>query len=179
MNLIKIITEEVLRFNEAIDVWHGSDRNFDRFDISKVGSGDGKSLGGWGIYFSDDEDVSRNYSTNKGFVREFKLKSGNYFDLDETLDYDIANLIIKKLKKTGVDENDVEEFENDYVAYANDSTNKQVYEWLSYVCGNEKNASLFLNSIGFIGNRFKDKVNPDATDYVVFSTDSIIYDGLN
>ena len=50
-----IITESQLKrlIPEGINVWHGSDRNFDKFDIEKVGSGDGKSLGGWGIYFSD------------------------------------------------------------------------------------------------------------------------------
>jgi hypothetical protein len=59
--------------------------------------------------------------------------------------------------------------------YANDTTNKQVYDWLSYVVGSEKNASLFLYSIGFIGNTFKDRVNTTATNYVIFNTNSIIY----
>lgn len=60
MNINEIINDEINSFvNEGISVYHGSDRKFDNFDINKVGSGDGKSLGGWGIYFSDDENVSK------------------------------------------------------------------------------------------------------------------------
>lgn len=160
---------------ESIDVYHGSDRKFDVFDMSKIGSGDGNSKGGWGIYFSDNEDVSRSYSTNRGFVKQYRLKNGNYFNLDESLDYSVANLILNKMKKTRIKKSDIEEFESDFIEYANETTNKQVYDWLSFVCGSEKNASLFLYSIGFIGNTFSDRTNREATNYVVFDTHSIIY----
>lgn len=172
MSLKEIITEEIKNFSEAIEVFHGTDRNFNKFDLSKIGSGDGKSKGGWGIYFSDNEEVSKGYSTSQGWVREFKLKNGPYFDLDEPLE--IGDMILKKLSTMNIPENELEEFQSDYIDYYPDITNMQAYEWLSYILGGEKQASLFLNSLGFIGNTFMDKWDREARNYVVFDLDAIL-----
>lgn len=175
MKISKIINEELQNMFEGIPVYHGSDRQFDKFDMSKIGSGDGKNLGGWGIYFSDSEDVSNRYYTSSGFIRQHTLKSGNYFDLDEVLTD--GDSIIRGLQRQGVDDNQIEEFQRDYVEAAEnygDVTNKQAYDWLSYVLGDEKQASLFLKSIGYIGNTMMDKWNTDARNYIVFDTDAIL-----
>lgn len=155
---------------EGIDVYHGSDRKFDEFDMSKIGSGDGKSLGGWGIYFSDSEQVSQRYSTSHGFVREHEIKSGNYFDLDNL--NDDGDRIKRALTNRDIDEDVIEEFQRDFIEY--DVTNKQIYDWLSYILGGEKEASLFLKDLGYIGNTFMDKWTTDARNYVLFDTKYII-----
>ena len=173
-----IITESQLRtlLPEGINVWHGSDRNFDKFDIDKVGSGDGKSLGGWGIYFSDSREVSERYFTTNGFVDEYEIRDGNYFDLDQPASED-GDRIINGLESMGVGEDEIEELRTDYIEQSQnygDVSNKQVYEWLSYVLGDEKSASLFLKSLGYVGNTFMDKWNTDARNYVVFDINTII-----
>ena len=56
MNIEKIIREEYYNMN-SITVWHGSTKKFDQFDMTMVGTGDDGSLGGWGIYFSDNRAV--------------------------------------------------------------------------------------------------------------------------
>lgn len=170
-----IITESQRRLlPEGINVWHGSDRNFDKFDIDKVGSGDGKSLGGWGIYFSDSREVSERYFTSNGFVDEYELRTGKYFDLDDQVsEYGM----IRGLENMGIDEDEIEEFQTDYIEQSQnygDVTNKQAYEWLSFVLGGEKEASQFLKSLGYIGNTFMDKWNTDARNYVVFDINTII-----
>jgi hypothetical protein len=175
-HLNKIISEMANILNEGIPVFHGSDRKFSTFDMSKIGSGDGKNLGGWGIYFSDSEDVSSRYVTSNGFLGEYELRNGNYFDLDSALED--GERIIRRLQQLGIDENQIEEFQNDYVEQAENYgniDNKQAYDWLSYVLGGEKEASMFLKSMGYIGNTFTDKWNRDARNYVVFDTSSIIY----
>lgn len=165
---------KILRFNqflnEGIFVFHGSDRKFDKFDLSKIGTGSGKSKGGWGIYFSNDKNVSRQYTTRNGFVKSYEIKDGNYFDFDEPIDIDSS--FIRNLKKYGVSQHDIEELQTDYIDYS-DTTNRQLYEWLSYILGSEKNASLFLSELGYIGNKFQDKTNPDATNYVLYDTEYI------
>ena len=166
-----IDTENIL---EGIDVFHGSDRKFDTFDVNKIGSGDGKQLGGWGIYFSDSEDVSQRYVTRHGFLKQYEIKSGSYFDLDDSLDSETSFIILNGLKRKNVSENDLEQFQNDFIEYANDTTNKQVYEWLSHVLGGEKQASLFLEERGFLGNKFKDRINTEATNYVVFNSRNVV-----
>jgi hypothetical protein len=156
---------------EGIQVYHGSDRKFDEFDMTKVGTGDGKSMGGWGIYFSDKEEVSQRYYTTHGFVREHEIKNGNYFDLDAVIED--GERIKSALNRQDIDEDVIEEFQSDFLDYG-DVSNKQAYDWLAYVLGGEKEASLFLKNLGYIGNTFMDKWTTDARNYVLFDTKSII-----
>jgi hypothetical protein len=58
-----------LRFDAAstetdtpkIRAYHGSPHDFDVFDISKIGTGEGAQAYGHGLYFADSEDVARSY----------------------------------------------------------------------------------------------------------------------
>ena len=161
--------------NESISVFHGSDRKFDKFDTSKIGSGDGKSLGGWGIYFSTSEDVSQKYTTKNGFVGSFEIPNGPYFNLDDNIDTSLGNKIISKLRQLDISDDDIEQLENDYLSdeYSGSVTNKGLYDWLTYILGSEKAASLFLQKLGFVGNQFIDKMDKDANNYVVFDSSSI------
>ena len=157
--------------NESIDVYHGSTTNFKKFDLSKIGSGDGKSLGGWGIYFTDKKSVADGYYTTSGFVKKYKIDDGPYFDFDDTF-YDDGS-IIEKLKQKRIKSSEIRELETDYIAYP-DTTNKDVYEWLSHVLGSKKKASLFLDDLGYVGTKFKDRWDSDATNYVIFNPKYII-----
>ena len=46
---------------DAIRAYHGSPHDFDRFDISKIGTGEGAQVYGRGLYFADREGVARSY----------------------------------------------------------------------------------------------------------------------
>ena len=156
--------------NESIDVYHGSTTRFKTFNLSKIGSGDGKSIGGWGIYFTDKKSVADGYYTTGGFVKKYKIDDGPYFDLDDQF-YD--DNFIEKLKKKKVKSSDLEEFKTDILGYP-DTTNLQVYNWLSYVLGSKKKSSLFLDDLGYIGNKFEDRWESGATNYVLFNPKYII-----
>ena len=41
--------------------YHGSPHTFDRFDSSRIGTGEGAQAYGHGLYFADSEDVARSY----------------------------------------------------------------------------------------------------------------------
>lgn len=41
--------------------YHGSPHDFDKFDITKMGTGEGNHAYGWGLYFSSNKDVSEWY----------------------------------------------------------------------------------------------------------------------
>jgi hypothetical protein len=43
-------------------VWHGSPHKFDRFDASKIGTGEGTQAYGHGLYFAESPEVARTYS---------------------------------------------------------------------------------------------------------------------
>jgi hypothetical protein len=44
-------------------VWHGSPHKFDRFDASKIGTGEGAQAYGHGLYLAESPDVAKAYQT--------------------------------------------------------------------------------------------------------------------
>jgi hypothetical protein len=44
-----------------IKAYHGSPHDFDRFDMSKIGTGEGAQAYGHGLYFAENEGVARSY----------------------------------------------------------------------------------------------------------------------
>jgi len=53
--------DDVARAVKPIRAYHGSPHNFDRFDASKIGTGEGAQAYGHGLYFAGAEDVARTY----------------------------------------------------------------------------------------------------------------------
>lgn len=45
----------------SIRAYHGSPYDFDKFDISKIGTGEGAQMYGRGLYFAESPDVARSY----------------------------------------------------------------------------------------------------------------------
>jgi hypothetical protein len=45
----------------TINAYHGSPHDFDRFDISRIGTGEGAQAYGHGLYFAENEGVARSY----------------------------------------------------------------------------------------------------------------------
>ena len=41
--------------------WHGSPHEFDRFSTEAIGTGEGAQAYGWGLYFTDKEEIARHY----------------------------------------------------------------------------------------------------------------------
>lgn len=170
MKYLKLFEEFIIK--ESIKVWHGSTVDFDEFNLDKIGSGDGKNLGGWGFYFSDDKNVSDRYYLKGGIIKRFEIKEGDYFDLDELLDDSTKDQIIRELELQEIKESDIEQFQEDYTPY--ETTNKQVLEWLEYVMGSSKEASMLIKNMGYLGNKFKDKWETNSMNYVVFDPSTII-----
>lgn len=48
--------------NDEVQAWHGSPYDFDKFDVSKINSGEGNQAFGWGLYFTDLKDIAQGYS---------------------------------------------------------------------------------------------------------------------
>ena len=173
MNLHKIIKEEYYNMNNIV-IWHGSTKKFDMFDMSMVGTGDQNSLGGWGIYFSDNKAVSQRYYLPSGQLKQYELRSGDYFDFDNPTEESETNRILIMLKKLNVSEKDLQEFDENYVHTDYPPPNKNAYDWLAYVLKSEKNASMLLAKLGYIGNTMEDRWERNARNYIVFDIDAII-----
>lgn len=52
---------EVGNAMRGIIAYHGSPHSFDKFDLSKIGTGEGAQAYGHGLYFAESEPVARSY----------------------------------------------------------------------------------------------------------------------
>lgn len=59
---------------KGIRAYHGSPHDFDKFDMSKIGTGEGAQAYGHGLYFAESEGVARSYRENLSGVGKW----GNY-----------------------------------------------------------------------------------------------------
>jgi hypothetical protein len=50
----------------SITAYHGSPHDFERFDMSKIGTGEGNQSYGHGLYFAQNEDVAKGYRDTLG-----------------------------------------------------------------------------------------------------------------
>tara|TARA_R110000737_G_scaffold105695_1_gene138664 strand:+ start:28 stop:2418 length:2391 start_codon:yes stop_codon:yes gene_type:complete len=73
---------------ESITAYHGSGADFDKFNIRKIGSGEGLQAYGRGLYFAEEEDVAKVYRDAIGGRQVFyngkpvKFKLGSVSDLE-------------------------------------------------------------------------------------------------
>lgn len=54
----------------VIGAWHGSPHDFDRFDMSKLGTGEGAQVYGHGLYFAGNKEVANAYRKNLSGPRD-------------------------------------------------------------------------------------------------------------
>jgi len=177
----KILKEEILR--EALELYHGSIHSFDGFDMTKIGSGDGNDVHGYGFYFTDNYDVAMHYAdmyrgTKDKFIYSVAVKSANFLQWDGYLDEQDAQLIYNKFCRINHNEDDqasmaeVLGLSEDY--YGEHPWIQQLYNYLADTFGSKKGASEFLDRCGFDGISFKPKESgQDGMNYVIFSTNNL------
>jgi len=56
--------------------WHGTPHEFDKFDISKIGSGEGAQAYGHGLYFSSQKDIAEWYRKNLSSGQPLTFRHG-------------------------------------------------------------------------------------------------------
>jgi hypothetical protein len=59
----------------GIIAYHGSPHSFDRFDISKIGTGEGAQAYGHGLYFAEAEPVARSYKNTLAVQHNLQIPS--------------------------------------------------------------------------------------------------------
>jgi len=181
MNLNKILTEQLLK--EALELYHGSIHSFDGFDLTKVGSGDGNDVHGYGIYFTDSLDVAHHYANiyqtrADKYVYTVKVLSNNFLEWDGYIDEWEAQKILKTFNKMNHDESalsdmmDMLGLSEDY--YGNHPWVQSMYDYLAVTLGSKKAASEFLDKCGFDGIKFDSKeAGTNANNYVIFDVNNI------
>lgn len=71
---------------KGIRAYHGSPHDFDRFDLSKIGTGEGAQAYGHGLYFAGNENVAKGYRDNLS-KDMFYSPTGRMFDPQSQLQH--------------------------------------------------------------------------------------------
>lgn len=139
-----------------ITAYHGSTRTFDRFDLSKYGEGDGRSIGGWGIYCNVVPEIAWEYAVKGGGVYELRIieSDGTWLDLDEPLERGDHSRISRILSFHS--EDDYDTFMSEYADDV-DITGQKAYDYLAAVVGSQEQASRLLMKYGYLGTTFLDR----------------------
>jgi hypothetical protein len=59
--LVDALAQRFPRFAQAIKAYHGSPHDFEQFDTSKIGTGEGAQAYGHGLYFAENPQVAADY----------------------------------------------------------------------------------------------------------------------
>lgn len=194
-----IITEKQLRsiirnvIKETIDeinLYHGTNANFDKFDVAYMSTGWGKQAYGYGFYLTTSYDTAKDYAydNNKGQVMEVEVPDGKYLNdksISQKEAYRIARIFFKYMTEENPDtiesypDKDTKQafwdYEVDYVRRC--STGCYVYNTIASLMGDYKDTSNFLHDkCGYVGLKIRDEYsnekNPPIT-YVIFNPNDI------
>lgn len=77
----------------GIRAYHGSPHDFDRFDISKIGTGEGAQAYGPGLYFAESEGVAKSYK--EGLGNKSYLLDGKPIQPSSPAEYDAHQLLMR------------------------------------------------------------------------------------
>jgi hypothetical protein len=66
-------TKAAKNIEAQVEAWHGSPFRFDKFSLSKMGTGEGAQAFGWGLYFTDLESIARKYKSTLSKKANYEL----------------------------------------------------------------------------------------------------------
>jgi hypothetical protein len=75
---------------KGIRAFHGSPHSFDKFDLSKIGTGEGAQAYGHGLYFAESENVAKSYRDALSGAQPFDLKAISP-EAYKLMDFDITS----------------------------------------------------------------------------------------
>ena len=195
----KIINENILKkiirgvLYETIDelnLYHGTNADFDNFDFAYLSSGWGQQAYGYGFYLTTSYEAAKDYAYDKnhGQVMEVEVPDGKYLT-DVSISKAEANRIARIFFKYMTEENEDTrdsystedekrcfwDYEVDYVRRC--STGSYVYGTIASLMGSDKDTSEFLHDkCGYVGLKIRDRYNSGKKTpitYVIFNQNDI------
>ena len=171
------------RIVEDKTLYHGTRADFSQFDLAYLSSGWGQQDWGYGVYLTDYPECAKEYGRG-GMIYTVQVPNGKYLN-DKRISPTEANNIAKNFfnyylntdygkSAYGDCRNEFWEYECKYIAQCNDGLN--LYGSISSILGSDKEASEYLDSIGYVGLIYAGE-NRDTGDkfknYVIFNPNKI------
>ena len=164
------ILKEAFDNNNTI-AYHRSDVDFDKFDINKTESGFGMNRLGWGLYFSENENLNPKYG-NILYKVKFNIPTGKKW----LEDYITAEETINLLDKLNL--NGETEINNIFDGFEKQRGKKLTDPVIRYLVTNHfdkssygdfgKDFAIFLLKNGYIGRKVEHCENGQDICYIVF-----------
>lgn len=136
-------------------LYHGSNKQFDKFEINHSDLGKNGLKYGIGVYLTDSIDLAEYYASgDQSYVYECKIPmSLNLIEWDDNVEDSTYLKLCNQLSQNGFDE-DSEKLLEDYRSYGDTVSANAFYNIIKDIIGSKKVNELFLNSNidGFISN---------------------------
>lgn len=156
-------------------LYHGSNYDFSKFNLSHVGKGEGLQKFGFGVYLTDTETLSNFYATQlKGtqVIYQCRIPSDSrLYEWDSPVDDFLHNKFIKYLTDNDFEE-DAEKLQDEYEQYNEYMDFESYYKILSHLVGSPKKSSEVFVKFGIDGCVAND-IQKRGTIYVIFDTSLI------
>jgi len=137
---------------EGVDVWHGGREFEGPFSTEYIGTGEGATMRGWGLYFAEKRGVSEWYRRNEEKKKRgdevpsqlyrvrLSANKDDYLSLDDPIDYQ-SEKVRAALQGLGI---------------SSVPTGERAYQDLAKELGSERAASLAFRDVGIAGSRYWD-----------------------
>jgi hypothetical protein len=178
----------------AIRAWHGSPRDFDKFDASKIGTGEGNQAFGDGLYFADRRGVASSYVVPRGVqplpvppetlsaLRD-PLKADGYLGYDSlgeavnaarqsgdrlAEDYGLSPEVAAQIQ-AALNDYDAARWPEGYRPTLYETEiNAEPHQFMDLPRGQAAPSPEVAKKQGFVGFRYKDGTTNPSSNYVVF-----------
>lgn len=182
--IVKTYSEFTKIFENKSDdliLYHGSSSSnpFEEFKKDYILSGTGKISYGYGFYFSDDDAVARTYGTS-GITYTVSISGGRILTYstigmaekrniaDKFFEYSINTEFGKEAYPNKETQNEFWENECKYILDCENGPD--IYGTLLSMCGDDRETSEWLSSIGYAGLEYKDHADAIHSNYVIFDS---------
>lgn len=186
-SIVRTTLNEVM---DELNLYHGTNADFDNFDVAYMSTGAGQQAHGYGFYLTTSYDVAKSYSNEVkgGQVMEVEVPDGKYLN-DRSISRAEANRIARIFFKYITVENEDTrdsypdadtrqafwDYEVDYVRRC--SNGMYIYNTVASLMGSYEDTSKFLHDkCGYVGLKIRDyytsEKKPPIT-YVIFDQNDI------
>lgn len=179
-----LIRRSIMEAIDEMELYHGSQAAFDKFDLAFLSSGWGQQEYGYGIYLSDSKQCALEYS-KKGYVYICNVPEGKYLRDTSISRAEARRIAIKFFKYyTTVDDYGKEAYKGNEQIFWDEEckyvaeciSGDDIYGTISSLLGSDKDTSNFLHSIGYKGLKLRSSDGSTGKKfkiYVIFDPNDI------
>ncbi len=167
---------------DELDLYHGTNADFDKFDENFYLTGIGEMTYGWGVYLSNSINTAKEYG-HGGQIMTVEVPDGKYLD-SRRISKSEASKIARAFYKFFLSSehgqvykgSEKEFWDYECSCLENVPDGSYLYGTISTFLGSDKEASEWLHSIGYVGLRFpghNSNTGEKFMNYVIFDANDV------